>query len=334
MEQPRFLMLVGLPASGKSTFVIELMDGRDDIVYVSSDELREKMLGDVNNQDKNGDVFENMLELTKHYLSQGIHVIYDATNISRKRRKHLLTQLPKGVHKTAVYMATPYKVVVEQNNSRERVVPQDVIDRMYKTLQIPIYTEGWDNIVFHHHDETLNGEYPKQFSDAVRAGVLFNREGYDLMGFLASYFDEFFPIYDLPQDSKWHQFSVSRHIYYVYREVLENWDENDFDKEVMLWASLLHDTGKAFCKSFYSRKGEEMRYAQFIGHEYVGSQIAVPLLKRLGFDDIFIHKVATLIQFHMYLLDANANKQKLIDRVGEDTYKKLEFLRDADTIAH
>lgn len=334
MEQ-RFIMLVGIAGSGKSTVSKELMEGRDDIVYLSSDEIREELLGDVNRQDANTDVFVEMEKRTKQALKDGRHVIYDATNINRKRRKGLLQQLPKNVEKIAIYMAVPFKTVIEQNESRDRVVPQEALDRMYKNMQIPVYTEGWNKIVFEYDNETIESDIPKQFTDAIRAGVLFGREGYNLMEFLASYFDEFFKIYDLSQDSKYHSFSVSRHIYYVYRHVLENYQaENDLDMEVMLWTALLHDTGKGFCKSFLNRKGEETRYANFIGHEHVGSQLAVNFLKRLYFEDEFIHKVATLIQFHMYLLDANASKEKLLERVGEEMYKKLEFLRDADTLAH
>ena len=335
MEQVRFMMLVGLPASGKSTFSEEIVEGRDDIVYLSSDAIREEIHGDETIQDDPSKIFKLMEERTKQAFKDGKHVIYDATNISRKRRRGLLQQLPRDIHKTAVYFATDFEVIKQQNAQRERVVPQDVIDRMYKNMQIPIYSEGWNNIVFKYDDLTLDNDLPKQFTDAVRAGVLLNREGYDLMNFMASYFDEFFKINDLPQDSKYHNFSVSRHIYYVYKHVLDNYEtEDETEKELMLWTALLHDVGKRFCKSFFNRKGEEVRYANFIGHEHVGSQMAVPILKRMGFDDKFIHNVATLIQFHMYLLDAKANKDKLKRQVGEDMFKKLEFLRDADTLAH
>lgn len=333
MEQLRFIMLVGLAGSGKSTVAHELMEGRDDVDYHSSDAIREEILGDVNEQSKNSDVFAVMEQRTKESLKNGRHVIYDATNINRKKRKHLLSLLPKDVEKVAVYVATPLDEVLRRNASRDRVVPEDVItQKMYKNLQIPIYWEGFDKIVFEYDNDTLEDDLPKQFTDAIRAEALFNRDGYGIMAFLAQYFDEFYPIYDLSQDSKYHSFSVSRHIYYVYRYVLEAYSGEDM--EVMLWTALLHDIGKAFCKSFKNRKGEETRYANFIGHEYVGSQIAVPFLKRMNFSDEFIHKVATLIQFHMYLLDENANKDKLRERVGEDTYKQLEFLRDADTLAH
>lgn len=328
-------MLVGLAGSGKSTFAEEVIEGRDDIIYLSSDKIREEVHGDENVQDNPAKIFKLMEERTKQAFKDGKHVIYDATNISRKKRRGLLQQLPRDIHKTAVYFATDYQVIREQNANRERKVPQEAIDRMYKNMQIPIHSEGWDNIVFKYDDLTLDNDLPKQFTDAVRAGVLLGREGYDIMNFMATYFDEFFKVLDMPQDSKYHNFSVSRHIYYVYKHVLDNYEtEDDTEKELMLWTALLHDLGKNFCKSFLNRKGQEVRYANFIGHEYVGSQIAVNLLKRMGFDDTFIHNSATLIQFHMYLLDEKANKDKLKSYVGEDLYKKLEFLRDADTLAH
>lgn len=332
MKDAKFIMMVGIVGSGKSTVSNELMQGRDDVAYVSSDAIREELTGDVNNQDINGQVFATMLTRTKQYLADGYSVIYDATNISRKKRTGLLQQLPKDVQKIALYVATPYEEALNRNANRERKVPEDVIERMYKNLQIPIESEGWDKIVYEFTDEVIESDLPKQFTDAIRAGVLFGREGYQIMEFMASYFEPFFNVYDLPHDSKFHNFSVSRHIYYVYKYVLDNYKGED--KELMLWTALLHDIGKAFCKTFISRKGEEMRYAQFIGHEYVGSQIAVNFLKALNFSDEFIHDVATLIQFHMYLLDEKANRNKLKQRVGEDFFEKLEFLREADTQSH
>lgn len=334
-EQPRFLMLVGLAGAGKSTVAEELIEERDDIILLSSDSIREELYGDEGIQKDPAKVFKLMEDRAKEALNNGLHVVYDATNISRKKRSHLLRQLPKDIEKVACYVSTEYKDVLEQNKNRERFVPQGAIDRMYKNMQIPVYSEGWDKVIFFHHDNVANQQFPKQFSDAVRLGAVLGRDGYEIMKFLASYFDEFFGVYDLAQDSKYHSFSVSRHIYYVYEHVLKNYKtDNEKDREVMLWTALLHDVGKAFCKSFKNRKGEECRYANFIGHEYVSSQMAVAFLHKMNFDDEFIHKVATLCQFHMYLLDEKANREKLKRHVGEDMFKKLEFLRDADTLAH
>lgn len=332
MEQLRFIMTVGLPASGKSSFSKEMVKDRDDIIYLSSDEIRKEVYGNETVQDHPSYIFELMNKRTIEALRDGKHVIYDATNINKKKRKGLLGQLPKDVEKIVVYFATPYDEVIRRNSERERVVPVEVIDRMYKSLQIPLYSEGWDKIIFEYDDDTLEYDFPKAFTDAIRAEVLFNRDGYDVMSFLAQYFNEFFEVYDLPHDSKWHSFSVSRHIYHTYLHILENYDGED--KELMLWTALVHDIGKHFCKTFISRKGEPMKFAQFIGHEYVGSQMAVTFLKKMNFDDDFIHMVATLVQFHMYLLNEESNLNKLKGYVGEDMFEKVKILRDADVSAH
>jgi len=330
-------MLVGLPASGKSTIAHDLMVGRDDVEYISSDELRQELLGDVNSQVDNGLIFETMRKRTVEALQNSRHVIYDATNINRKKRHNFLKQLPKtldNIEKIVIYVATPIQETLRRNASRDRVVPEEVItQKMYKSLQIPVYSEGWDKIIFEYDEDTLEHDYPKQFTDAIRAEVLFNRDGYGLMQFLAQYFnDEFFGVYDLPHDSKWHNFSVSRHIYYTYRYILENYNGND--KEELLWAGLCHDIGKAFCKTFISQKGEPMKYAQYIGHDCVGSQMVVTFLKKINFSDEFIHNVATLVQYHMFLYDTKVSQDKLKERVGEDLLNKILFLREVDVAGH
>lgn len=326
-NQPVFMMLVGLAGSGKSTLA-SLMTS-DEVVYLSSDALREELLGDENNQDNNTDIFEEMAKRTKEALKDGKSVIYDATNISRKRRRGLLQQLPKNVVKRVIYVATDVEKTKFQNMNRNRIVPEEVIDRMYKNLQVPIYGEGWDDIQF-----TMSTY--KKFSlhriELVKDIVLSNKHKDRTMNMMAIYFKEFRDILDMAQDSKYHSFSVSRHTYYVYEYIFENYHEED--RELMLWVALLHDLGKYFCKSFKNRHGEQVRYANFIGHEHVSSQIAVNILQRMGYDFEFIHKATTLIQFHMYLLDQKANRDKLLRQVGQDMFDKLEFLREADTLAH
>lgn len=333
-DQLRFIMMIGISGSGKSTIAKDIANTKDnDIKIISSDAIRKELLGDEENQDKNAFVFEEMGKRTKQALKDGKHVVYDATNISRKKRRGFLQQLPKNVEKIAYFVSTDYTNSLINNENRERQVPEHVIKRMYKNMQVPIYSEGWDKIIVEYEPWLVEDDLPKQFTDAVRAGVLVGREGYELMSFLATYFDEFSVIYDLAQDSKYHSFTVSRHTYYVYKHVLDNYPEGD-DKELMLWTALLHDIGKKFCKSFYNRKNEETRYANFIGHENVGSQIAMNFLKMMNFSDEFIYNVSTLIHFHMYLLDENANRDKLKGYVGEEMFNKLDFLREADTLAH
>lgn len=117
MDKPVFIMLIGNVGSGKSTFANELIeeyknDSSDDkIIYLSSDDIREEILGSEENQGNNSVVFEEMKKRTIDALKNGMNVVYDATNINKKRRKSLLNQLPKNSHKTACYISDRKSVV-------------------------------------------------------------------------------------------------------------------------------------------------------------------------------------------------------------------------------
>lgn len=332
-----FLMLVGLAGSGKSHFAKQLLEDNSGkpVILLSSDEIRKELYGKEEIQGDPKEVFKIMLERTKKSLDLGVSVIYDATNINRKKRKGLLTQLPKSVTKTVFYIHTPINKVYDQNDSRERKVPPTIINNMYKNLHVPIESEGWDNIEIVVHDSIL--DFPDQVKQSIRAGVSYYEQDYNtLITKLSEFFDEFLNIAELAHDSTYHNFSVSRHTYHVYRYVYDNYDEikDKCDKELIIWVALLHDVGKRFCKSFYDRKGNEQVYANFIGHENVSAQLAVKVLTELGFSQEFILKATKLIQFHMYLLNENNNKKKLKQYVGEDNYEILEFIRKADNYAH
>lgn len=62
----KFYMMIGLPASGKSTIAKEISES-EDAVIVSSDEIRREM-GDVNDQSKNTEVFEEVEKRLKQNI--------------------------------------------------------------------------------------------------------------------------------------------------------------------------------------------------------------------------------------------------------------------------
>ena len=156
-NKPIFMMFVGLPGSGKSTFAKELkakMDrikGLNETVLLSSDELRKEMFGDENDIEHNGEVFNEMRRRTKENLKAGNNVIYDATNISSKRRTNFLKHELRGIEceKVCVYMPTIWYECIENDKKRDRQVGREVIIRMRNQLDIPMYNEGWDYIKIH-----------------------------------------------------------------------------------------------------------------------------------------------------------------------------------------
>jgi predicted kinase len=77
------VVLIGISGSGKSRLANELTE----FEVVSSDEIRKEMLGDVNNQDRGGEIFNELEKRIRQKLAHGKQVIWDSTNLNWSRTK-------------------------------------------------------------------------------------------------------------------------------------------------------------------------------------------------------------------------------------------------------
>ena len=324
----KLIVMVGLSASGKSSYAEELKSGYDAVV-LSSDKLREELLGDVNNQDKNTNVFDEMNKRAKQLLSEGKNVIYDATNINRKRRIHLIKNEIKADEYIVYYMNMSIGKCLYNDSQRERKVGYEVIDKMYKNMHIPTKLEGWDSVNWINDDF----KYEKQYRELLEINLPLENNYEMLFDDLGKIIQEFHEVYEVPQDSTYHTFSISRHIYYTYNYIQDHYKGARILE--MLYASLLHDLGKGHCKSFYNYEGEEQRHANFIGHENVSAQLAAEYLTKLGYSESFVKYVVDLIQFHMMPMNASDKVTvKLKNLLTTEQFDDLMFLHEADRQAH
>jgi predicted kinase len=138
-------LLVGLPGSGKSTWV----SGKQGVL--SSDALRELLADDPNNQDIHARVFGVLRSLLKHRLELERPVTYiDATNLTPKERRPYI-KLAKlcGCQIEAVFFDVPAEECLRRNRGRSRIVPDEVIARMAAKLVPPALEEGflWVTVV-------------------------------------------------------------------------------------------------------------------------------------------------------------------------------------------
>lgn len=327
----KLIVLCGLPASGKST-LSKALSKQHDAIILSSDDIREELLKDVNDQSNNTKVFEVMNERAKVLLNNGENVIYDATNINRKRRMHLIKNELKANEYIVYYMNTSIGKCLYSDSQRTRKVGYEVIDKMYRTLQIPTKLEGWNQVIYINEDF----KYEKPYKEIFELTLLDSYPEHDtLFRELGYIIHEFNDIYNVPQDSTYHSFSISRHIYYVYKHIKDNYQNykgNHYFE--LLVAAVFHDLGKGHCKSFYNHKGEEKRYASFIGHEFVSAQLAGDYLSKLDYSDKFIKYVVDLIQFHMTPMNMSEKQEKkLKSLITEELHEDLMFLHEADTKA-
>lgn len=306
--KPVLTMMCGLVGSGKSTLAHKLAQEIDATIF-SSDELREEMFGDVNNQDNNTELFHELHKRIKDCLKSGNNAIYDATNISSKRRRSFLQELNKiDCTKKCVIMATPYEQCLENNKNRDRQVPEYVIENMYKHWNTPYWFEDWDYIDIHYWPE-----YTKQ----------------KIYDWISKYMD-------YSQDNPYHTLTLGQHCfnaaYYFYKNMTNN-------KLLLSCAAAAHDNGKVFVKKFENAKGEHTNIAHYYNHENIGAYNA------LFFDyefNVDVLDISILVNLHMmpYNWERQNNETELKLRRkyyklwGAETYNNVIMLHEADKAEH
>src|SRR5580698_7804235 len=120
----RIVVLVGLPGSGKSTY-LERMGVRG----LSSDMIRGLLADDERDQTIHERVFQTLRYLLRQRLAIGRPVTYiDATNLRpEERRPYIEIGEQFGCDVEAVWFDVPLEVCRERNAARDRVVPEEAL---------------------------------------------------------------------------------------------------------------------------------------------------------------------------------------------------------------
>ena len=303
-------MMVGLPGSGKSEWASKW----DDVVVHSSDKIREEILGDVNDQTRQKEVFDTLKQRVWNDLRAGRNVVYDATNVATKRRKHFLIELKHqgltDVKKVCVFMATSFDECVRRNQGRPRTVPIRVIRRMYESFDPPMYREGWDDILI------VDDAPDKWVGVPARLKILTTLE----------------------HDNPHHSYTVGQHCVATMFAYQSKYGWSSHENKLTAIAALLHDFGKETTKTFYDSRGNKSDVAHYYNHEHVGAYDSFGLtIGMLEWERIWI---ATLIRYHMYpfAIERSSNpektKSKLLNIVGDEIFEHIMALHECDLAAH
>lgn len=146
-----FTMLVGLPGCGKTTYRKEKCQN---IVEISSDDFIEKMASDsgltynevFKEQVKNATCGASSMFVKA--VAEGRDIVWDQTNLTKKKRMGILDQLPNDYIKTCVVFNISEDVLIKRRAGRDgKTIPEGILRSMKSSFEQPCPSEGWDYVM-------------------------------------------------------------------------------------------------------------------------------------------------------------------------------------------
>lgn len=305
MKEVKLKVLIGPPASGKSTYTKKR---KSKYKSVSSDKIRFALQEELGDRYKyrpelNGKIFAEYHKQIEDYLLQGHNVIADATNMTVKDRNQyfdITRRVGKqGIKVTveAILFISSIETLIVRDEKREAKVGAEVILHSLKRFKAPnIRTEGWDLIQIIQSDIETPGEY--------REKLIERAQGFD-------------------QKNPYHQYDLGGH----QKDVWERLKKAGHGSERMKDISETHDLGK-----LYTMTVDEKGMGHFYGHAgvstYIYFKIAPPTI---DFEEMFAR--ALIIERHMAELDkwsVHKAKRELGEEVLRDLVKFWEIDKEKE----
>jgi len=303
----KLTILIGLPASGKSTYAKQLSKENNAVIH-SSDELRIELFGSVSTFDKNDELFKELHKRVINDLKNGCNVIYDATNLNWKKRRNFLSKVPINVERQAIVVATSVGSCLVRDDKRKRHVGSKRILGMWRNFNFPLEQEGFDEISIHYTEDI---DFSRNFNNYYQACNQFE------------------------QDNKNHLYKLGKHMLTSTTSYIGT-EENP--NHLLAYVLFFHDIGKLWTKSFKNKRGIVGTEAHYYSHQNVSAYQTMFLLAEIderGNSINLIH-ILQLIQWHMqpYFIGNEKNNKKWLDFFGEMMYNEIMVVNKYDILGH
>ena len=150
---PTMWMLIGVPASGKSTWVSNQGFDPEHTVIISTDKFID---AEAARQGKTySEVFSSTIKRATAIMNadldmaikDGMDIVWDQTNTTVKSRAAKLTRLPASYRKVAVYFPTPDDAELKRRLASRpgKTIPANIVLGMKSQLEPPTASEGSDD---------------------------------------------------------------------------------------------------------------------------------------------------------------------------------------------
>ena len=129
-----FTVMVGLPGSGKNTWVEKNWSSN----VIELDVIRKKFKIKPTDKDAQGYVANIAKEELRESLRKKEDILWNATNITEQQRNSIINlALQYDAKIRIVYIDCPIEKVIQQNKQREAQIPTESIKKLFNKLEMP-----------------------------------------------------------------------------------------------------------------------------------------------------------------------------------------------------
>jgi predicted kinase len=157
----KLIVGMGIPGSGKTT-ILKKLAAEHSYSYICPDDIREELTGNASDQSQNTEVWNKARLRLQAFLKQDLTVVFDATFSDSEERKEFIAFARENGAKNiqGIHVSAPLKTAKERNQSRERKVPEEVLEQMESKLQNspPKIEDGFDSLVLLDENTKFFGE--------------------------------------------------------------------------------------------------------------------------------------------------------------------------------